>query len=67
MPERVFTKLLARALIEQRRNLILEPEKSGHVVQMLDALLTYPDGLVDGSGTHIAIARTNAELKSLTK
>jgi uncharacterized protein (TIGR02302 family) len=62
LPERVFTKLLARALIEQRRNLILEPEKSGHVVQMLDALLTYPDGLIDGSGTHIAIAAVKSHL-----
>jgi len=62
LPERVFTNLLARALIEQRRNLILEPEKTGHVIQMLDALLTYPDGLIDGSGTHIAIAAVKSHL-----
>lgn len=62
LPERMFIKPLARALIEQRRNLILEPEKSGHVVQMLDAILTYPEGLIQGSGTHIAIAAVKSRL-----
>ena len=62
LPERVFTRLLSRALIEQRRNLIMEPEKVGHVVQMLDALLTYPEGLIEGSGTHLAIASVKSHL-----
>ena len=63
MPERLFTKPLARALIEQRKHLILAPEEAGAVVQMLDALLTYPAGLIVGSGTHIAIAMANSRLK----
>lgn len=62
LPERQFTRLLARALVEQRRNLILDPAMSGHVVQMLDALLTYPEGLIEGSGTHIAIAAVRSHL-----
>ena len=64
MPERLFTKPLARALIEQRKHLILAPEEAGAVVQMLDALLTYPKGLIEGSGTHIAIAMANGRLKA---
>ena len=64
MPERLFTKPLARALIEQRKHLILAPEEAGAVVQMLDALLTYPQGLIEGSGTHIAIAMANGRLKA---
>ncbi len=64
MPERLFIKPLARALIEQRRGLILDPERSGHVVQMLGAILTYPKGLIEGSGTHIAIAAVMSRLSS---
>ena len=64
LPERLFTRPLARALIEQRKHLILAPEESGGVVQMLDALLTYPEGLIEGSGTHIAIAAVMSHLKA---
>ncbi len=64
MPERLFTKPLARALIEQRKHLILAPEEAGAVVQMLEALLAYPQGLIEGSGTHIAIAMANSRLKA---
>ena len=62
LPERVFTRPLARALIEQRRRLILNPEQSGGVAQMLDALITYPKDLIDRSGTQIAIAATLSRL-----
>ncbi len=44
MPERLFTKPLAKALIEQRRHLILAPDEAGGVAGMLDAILTYPKG-----------------------
>ncbi|WP_373505045.1 TIGR02302 family protein [Aestuariivirga sp.] len=64
MPERLFLRPLARALIEQRRNLILAPDEAGSVVQMLDALLTYPEGLIENSGTHIAIATALSRLKA---
>ena len=39
LPERMFLKPLARALIEQRRHLIVKPEEQGQVAQMLEALL----------------------------
>jgi len=64
LPERQFTRLLARALIEQRRRLILNPGEADDVAQMLDALLTFPEGLIDRSGTHIAIAAALSRLRS---
>ncbi|WP_421693136.1 TIGR02302 family protein [Aestuariivirga sp.] len=63
LPERQFTKPLARALIEQRRRLILDPEEAGGVAEMLDAILTYPEGLIEGSGPHIAIAAALSRLR----
>ena len=64
LPERLFTKPLARALIEQRRQLILAPEEAGGVAEMLEALLTYPEGLIERSGTHIAIAAALSRLRA---
>jgi uncharacterized protein (TIGR02302 family) len=64
LPERLFTKPLARALVEQRRRLIMSPDEAGGVVQMLDAILTYPEGLIDRSGTHIAIAAAMSRLQA---
>ncbi|MCA3561725.1 MAG: TIGR02302 family protein [Aestuariivirga sp.] len=64
LPERVFTKPLARALIEQRRRLILNPQEAGGVAEMLDAILTYPRGLIDRSGTQIAIAAVRSHLRA---
>lgn len=64
LPERVFVKPLARALIEQRRHLILKPGEQGQVAQMLEALLAYPDGLIDGSGDYLAIAAIVSRLKA---
>jgi uncharacterized protein (TIGR02302 family) len=64
LPERQFTNPLARALIEQRRRLILNPEQSGSVAEMLDAIITYPKGLIERSGTQIAIASVVSHLRS---
>ena len=64
LPERIFTRPLARALIEQRRRLILNPEEAGGVAEMLDALITYPEGLIERSGIQIAIAATLSRLRS---
>jgi uncharacterized protein (TIGR02302 family) len=64
MPERLFTKPLARALVEQRRHLIMTPDEAGGVVQMLEAILAYPAGLIERSGTHIAIATALSRLKA---
>ncbi|MFN3347687.1 TIGR02302 family protein [Pseudorhodoplanes sp.] len=43
LPERVFTKPMARALIEQRRTLALDAEAKPHVLTALDALAMAPE------------------------
>lgn len=64
LPERQFTRPLARALIEQRRRLILNPEEAGGVAEMLDAIITYPKDLIERSGTQIAIAAALSRLRA---
>jgi uncharacterized protein (TIGR02302 family) len=64
LPEREFTRILARAMIEQRRRLILNPEEAGGVAEMLQAILTYPAGLIGNSGTHLAIATALSRLRT---
>jgi len=64
LPERLFVKPLAKALIEQRRHLILKPEEQGQVAQMLEAVLAYPEGLIEGSGNYLAIAAIVSRLKA---
>ncbi len=55
LPERQFRKLLARALVEQRRNIVRAPDESRKVVKALAALIAYPDGLVESSGVYLGI------------
>ena len=43
LPERLFTKPLARALIEQRRILALDANKNSEVFAALDALMIAPE------------------------
>jgi uncharacterized protein (TIGR02302 family) len=62
LPEREFFKPLARALIEQRKALILNPNDRKDVVSMLDALLAWPDGLIDRSGIQIAISAVRTHI-----
>ncbi len=64
LPERLFVKPMAKALIEQRRHLIVKPEEQGQVAQMLEALVAYPDGLIEGSGDYLAIAAIISRLNA---
>jgi uncharacterized protein (TIGR02302 family) len=43
LPQRPFSKPMARALIEQRRNLALDGDAQAHVLTALDALTLAPD------------------------
>ena len=43
LPQRVFVKPLARALVEQRRNLILAPDLKARVAAAVDALMIAPE------------------------
>lgn len=64
LPERRFEKLLARALIEQRKALVMQPDETEDVERMLDALLIYPEGLIEESGVHVAIAAVLSRLRN---
>jgi uncharacterized protein (TIGR02302 family) len=62
LPERFFTKPLAQALIEQRKTLIMDPDEAGAVGKLLQAILIYPAGLIENSGTQLAIATVISRL-----
>ena len=61
LPERSFEKPLAKALIEQRRTLVLDPERREDVVRLLDALSFWPEGILEESSIYLGVrvARTS--------
>jgi uncharacterized protein (TIGR02302 family) len=71
LPQRPFVKPLARALVEQRRNLVLAPDERGHVENALEALTIAPDKFGTTAGVYLGLhsalyrlkrARTDPEL-----
>lgn len=71
LPQKPFTKPLAKALAEQRRNLVLAPEDKARVATALDALMIAPEvfdtsaGLYLGlhtAASRLAVAQTDGEL-----
>ena len=55
LPERVFTKPLARALIEQRRNLALDARRRPLVITALDALAIAPEKFTPEAGVYLGL------------
>ncbi len=55
LPERVFTKPLARALIEQRRNLALDTGARPLVTTALDALALAPEKFTPNAGIYLGL------------
>jgi uncharacterized protein (TIGR02302 family) len=55
LPERVFTKPLARALIEQRRNLALDANARARVATALDALAIAPERFTKEAGIYLGL------------
>jgi uncharacterized protein (TIGR02302 family) len=55
LPQRIFVKPLARALIEQRRILALDAETKPLVLTALDALTIAPERFTPESGTYLAL------------
>src|SRR5580700_10012422 len=55
LPERVFTKPLARALVEQRRNLALDANARPLVLNALDALALAPEKFTPEAGTFLGL------------
>jgi uncharacterized protein (TIGR02302 family) len=60
LPQKPFVKPLARALVEQRRNLILHPDDRGRVSTALDALMIEPDAFEVSAGVYLGL-RTGAQ------
>jgi uncharacterized protein (TIGR02302 family) len=74
LPERVFTNPLARALVEQRRNLVLDSHAKLIVLTALDALATAPDKFMPDYGVYLGLrsiywqlvyAKTDNELRGV--
>jgi len=63
LPERTFADPLARALVEQRRNLILTPDMRERVQTALDALLIAPELFTPRSGTYLGLRRVAEQLR----
>ncbi len=55
LPERVFTKPLARALVEQRRNLALDAGARPLVITALDALALAPEKFTPDAGIYLGL------------
>jgi uncharacterized protein (TIGR02302 family) len=55
LPQRVFTKPLARALIEQRRNLAMDANTRPLVITALDALAIAPDKFTPEAGVYLGL------------
>jgi uncharacterized protein (TIGR02302 family) len=55
LPERVFTKPLARALVEQRRSLALDAGAKATVITALDALALAPDKFTPDLGIYLGL------------
>ncbi len=66
LPERSFRKLLARAMVEQRRKLVQTPDDRIMIVRTLSALMAWPDGLIEKSGTYLNIRTVTRRLYNAT-
>ncbi|MDB5520563.1 MAG: hypothetical protein JWQ82_160 [Tardiphaga sp.] len=64
LPERLFTKSLPRALIEQRRNLALDANQAGQVRTALNALLIAPEIFTPESGQYLGLSSVARQLAS---
>lgn len=64
LPERVFTKPFARAIIEQRRKLVQSPKKNrSDVMLALDALSFAPEKFIEESIVYLGIRTARWRLK----
>jgi uncharacterized protein (TIGR02302 family) len=63
LPERLFTKPLARALIEQRRTLALDANRRPQVNNALEALLIAPELFMPEVGHYLGLRSITRELE----
>lgn len=62
LPQRPFVKPLARALVEQRRNLALAPAAKSQVALALDALMIEPNRFSTSAGQYLGLRSIVARL-----
>ena len=55
LPQKPFVKPLARALAEQRRNLVLAPDDRTRVADALEALMIAPEMFDTGAGVYLGL------------
>lgn len=67
LPEKPFAKPLARALVEQRRNLVLSPDDKARVATALDALMIAPDAFGTSAGVYLGLQVASQRLASAKK
>ena len=66
-PKRLFTKPLARALIEQRRILALDANRNTDVFEAIDALMIAPElFMADETGHYLGLYSVARELEAFT-
>jgi uncharacterized protein (TIGR02302 family) len=64
LPERLFTKPLARALVEQRRILALDANRNAEVFTALDALLIAPELFTPEAGQYLGLYNVTRQLEA---
>ena len=64
LPERLFAKPLARALIEQRRILALDANQNSQVYAALDALMIAPELFVPEAGQYLGLYSVTRQLEA---
>ena len=64
LPERLFTKPLARALIEQRRILALDANQNAQVYAALDALMIAPELFMPEAGQYLGLYSVARQLEA---
>lgn len=64
LPERLFTKPLARALIEQRRILALDANQIGQVYAALEALMIAPHLFTPEAGQYLGLYSVTRQLEA---
>ena len=63
LPQRNFTKPLAKALVEQRRNLILDPDANqSRLATALDALMLAPDVFGTSPSVYLGLREVKSDL-----
>lgn len=67
LPQKPFTKPLARALAEQRRNLVLAPDDKAKVATALEALMIAPEAFDASAGVYLGLRAASERLAAAAK